>query len=272
MAITVEEQYGRRLSGKTSELVYLIQGTGDAIAARAALLAESPASYNGQPRQLDQTDVEEIRGLIGGGFIGNVHYGYSQKQTSTSGFEFNTSGGTQHITQSKGTTKYAPSGSTAPDFHGAIGVADKTIQGVDIPAPSFDFTVTRYIPSANMTEAYLGTLYALTGTINNGAWSVTTDDGVTIGLAEGEGLFKGAAGSYRSDQSDWEVRFTFAASPNATGLIVGDITGITKRGWDYLWVRYEHAEDTDAKALVRKPIAAYVEVVFDETDFSQLNL
>lgn len=44
---------------------------------------------------------------------------------------------------------------------------------------------------------------------------------------------------------DWVVTFSFAASPNAVELTVGDITGIDKKGWEYLWVRYQDAEDED---------------------------
>jgi hypothetical protein len=64
-------------------------------------------------------------------------------------------------------------------------------------------------------------------------------------------LFLGASGSQRGTE-DWEITFSFAASPNATGLTVGDITGIEpKKGWEYLWVRYADAED--AETLVKQP-------------------
>jgi len=47
--------------------------------------------------------------------------------------------------------------------------------------------------------------------------------------------------------------------PDVTGLSVGNIVGIAKKGWEYLWVRYQDAEDAAAKALVKKPVAVYVE-------------
>jgi len=53
---------------------------------------------------------------------------------------------------------------------------------------------------------------------------------------------------------DWEIAFKFAASPNATDLTVGDITGIEKKGWEYLWVRYADAEDEET--LIQQPVAA----------------
>ncbi|MBC7077795.1 MAG: hypothetical protein H5T92_05745 [Synergistales bacterium] len=84
-------------------------------------------------------------------------------------------------------------------------------------------------------------------------------------------LFLGASGSKRGEE-DWEITFRFAASPNATGLTVGEITGIAKKGWEYLWVRYADDVDDDAKVLVKRPIAVYVEQVYQYGDFSQLEI
>ncbi|HUT59790.1 MAG TPA: hypothetical protein VNA25_18235 [Phycisphaerae bacterium] len=38
------------------------------------------------------------------------------------------------------------------------------------------------------------------------------------------------------------------------------------------WVRYADAKDAAAKRIVKKPIAAYVEKVYDDGDFSQLGI
>ena len=53
---------------------------------------------------------------------------------------------------------------------------------------------------------------------------------------------------------------------------MGEISGISKKGWEYLWVRYGDAEDTAAKAIVKKPMAAYVEKVYEDGDFSSLGI
>ena len=66
------------------------------------------------------------------------------------------------------------------------------------------------------------------------------------------------------------ITYRFAASPNMTGLIVGTITGITKGGWHHLWALY--ADDVDQNTLIKRPIAAYVERVYDPGDFSQLGI
>src|SRR5690606_18604713 len=110
------------------------------------------------------------------------------------------------------------------------------------------------------------TLAALTGSVNNTPFK---------SFAAGEVLFLGASGSTRENEDGdtvWEITFSFAASPNVTGLTVGDITGIEKRGWDYLWVRYADAVDGEAHVLVKKPVAVYVEQVYPFGNFGALGI
>ena len=45
-----------------------------------------------------------------------------------------------------------------------------------------------------------------------------------------------------------------------------------RAGWDYMWVRYADAEDAVAKAIVKVPIAVYVEQVYYADDFSDLGI
>ncbi len=53
---------------------------------------------------------------------------------------------------------------------------------------------------------------------------------------------------------------------------MGEITGISKKGWEYPWVRYVDSEDAVAKALVKKPQAVCVESVYEGGDFSGLGI
>lgn len=70
----------------------------------------------------------------------------------------------------------------------------------------------------------------------------------------------------------WEITYRFAGSPNRSGLTVGPIIGISKKGWEYMWVRYADSEDTVAKAIVKKPVAVYIERVHDEGNFAALGI
>ena len=50
------------------------------------------------------------------------------------------------------------------------------------------------------------------------------------------------------------------------------ITGISKKGWEYMWVRYADSEDAAAKAIVKKPVAVYIERVYEEGNFAALGI
>ena len=122
---------------------------------------------------------------------------------------------------------------------------------------------THYLSLAAVTDAYKQALFNLTGKVNSGPFR---------GLAAGECLFLGASGSQRGE-SDWEITFKFAGSPNKTNIQIGDLQPVpAKKGWEYLWVKYREEEDTAASSLVQRPVAAYVEKVYPEGDFSGLGI
>ncbi len=268
MPVEVTEKFESRLvttgTNPSVELRYTIRGTDDDVEARNALVANSPALYDPWGGGLlflprDTVSVQPVGEML---WEGIVRYG-TIPATNESVFAFDTGGGTQHITHSRQTVaSYAPPSQTAPDFKGAIGVTADSVEGVDITVPVYHFSETHYLDATLVTEPYKATLFALTGRVNSGAFK---------GLAAGECLFLGAAGTKRG-QGDWEITFRFAASPNVTGLTIGDITGIAKKGWEYLWVRYADAEDAAAKALVKKPVAVYIEKVYADGDFSLLGI
>ena len=184
--------------------------------------------------------------------------------TPDSRFAFDTGGGTQHITQSIDTvSRYGPKASTK--LGGAIGYDGKNVQGVDITVPVFNFSETHYFTDDDITQAYRLTLFSLTGKYNNAAFR---------GFSSGEVLFLGASGSRQGDDSNdlWEVTFRFASSPNRTGLTMGDITGIDKLGWHYLWVQYADEADDEKKQIVKKPVAVYIEKVYYNANFSALGI
>ena len=174
-------------------------------------------------------------------------------------YTFDTGGGFQHVTQSIRTRgRYAPAGQTAPNYQGAIGVTGSGVEGVDIQVPAYHFTETHFMADAQVTPAYKMALFATTGCVN---------DDWFRGFAPGELLFLGASGAKRGSEQ-WELTFRFSALPNQSNIQIGEITGITKYGWDYLWVQYEDDVDEDAVKLIKKPTAVYVEQVFPAALFS----
>jgi hypothetical protein len=266
MSITVRERGISRTSsagrGPATELLYWIQGTSDDLEALAALADEAPLFHGQLPRY--QVRVEESGpDLYDGTVIYQIDPSTDPPNTGESVFSFETGGGSAHITQSLQTiASYAPPGKSAPNFKGAIGVTADSVEGVEIVVPVYQFAETHYVPDNQVTNQYKAILFNLTGRVNDAAF---------MGFAAGEVLFLGVSGSKRG-QGDWELAFRFAAKPNRENLSVGDITGIDKKGWEYLWVRYAEEEDSAAGAIVKRPIAVYVEQVYEPGDFSLLGL
>jgi len=253
-------------------LVYDVIGTSNDIAVKQDVDAGAPDTYDGLTKQSVHVEPIFVDTLAGyGRYLATVRYGLlpPPKEAGEASFSFDTTGGQQKITQSLQTIgAYAPAGKTAPDFKGAIGVTHEAVEGVEITVPVFGFTLTLYLAAASVTSAYLEDIKSLTGKVNNAIWNVYVD-GVTITAQAGECLFLGASGSKRG-ADDWEISFKFALSRNVSGLSVGDISGINKKGWEYLWVRYDDADDAAASALVKRPMAAYVEKVYELGDFTKI--
>jgi hypothetical protein len=85
-------------------------------------------------------------------------------------------------------------------------------------------------------------------------------------------LFEGAEGTQKAPGEPVDVRFEFTAQQNVTGQTFGEISDIDKEGWQFLWFLFKEEEDADAKELVKRPQAAYVETVFPATDLNTLGV
>jgi hypothetical protein len=246
---------------------YLLAGVADDVLAKTLMETSTASSYEGLVRESIRLEPVWVDTVAADGLWDcRVRYVSPERkdpETGESSFAFDTGGGTQHVSQSIQTVQsYAPAGKTAPDFKGAVGVTHDSVEGVDITVPVYNFTETHYLPGSQVTMGYRGDLFGLTGKVNDASFK---------GLDAGECLFLGASGSKRGGD-DWEITFRFAAGPNKTGLTIGDIVNIDKKGWEYLWVRYADAEDPAAKAIVKKPVAVYIEKVYEEGDFSSLGI
>jgi len=250
-------------------------------AALAQVLTDFPSGYRGMP--LRSTSIKKVApGVCEVPF----HFGLSQQQTRPSVIDpsdptnpalstfntvqtFNLVGGTVHITNSLAVVQTATiAGFAAVDFKGAIGVednADKTearVRGVDVFAPVCDLTFTSQFTNAAVTDAFIDRLIELTG---------RTNDATFKRRAAGEMLFKGARGSQRG-QDHWEIGFEFAHIKNVTGQTVGDITGINKKGFEYLDVLYEQRGTSVSGYIPVVPVQATVHKVYEEDDFADLRI
>ena len=192
----------------------------------------------------------------------NIEVALTSTGEPDSVFSFDTGGGSRHLTQSLETVSKAPS--NAPDYGGAIGYDGENVNGIDVTIPVMNFTETHYLKASKVSTSYKKLISELTGKVNNANFK---------GYVPGEVLFLGASGSRRGEaRSDyWEITFKFAVSPNKTNIPVGSLSISNKNGWDYLWVRYADDVGSD-NALIKKPVAAYVEKVYERADFAALGI
>lgn len=194
--------------------------------------------------------------------------GYNAKAPeSTLRWGFDTTGGTIRMFTSKNTTRYSRTSRTAPDFQGAIGVKntgkDAEPEGVDVVTPGLKLTATYKWPANTFGIAEAKVIAGMTGRTNNGTFYT---------FPAGELLFLGASASEIMPDVPTQVEYHFLASSNATGLTIGAVSGIAKKGHEYLWVAFEAEADTSANKLVQRPLGVYVERVYDETDFATLGI
>ncbi len=159
----------------------------------------------------------------------------------------------------------------APDQHGFIGVTKDGIEGVDLIIPGFNWTETHYLSKAVATWTYLRTVSEMRGTVNSAVFR---------GFAAGEVLLADVSWTIRGS-GDVQVNFAFVRIPNKTNFALDYITGINKKGHEYLWTFWQDKVETGTVqgepspveiGVVREPRGVYVEKVYEEADFSLLSI
>jgi hypothetical protein len=175
---------------------------------------------------------------------------------------WDTSGHTEHITQSRGTATF-PAGATPPDFDSAINVSGDSVNGIDKVSPSLRYSETWIMPiGVAMSATFVEAVYTTTGTVNLNQFRA---------FKPGEALFMGARGQWQGDQPYVAVTFDFECRPNVTDYYGGGTIGqFPKEGWQYVWFLYETAPSNGA--LVRKPLHAYRETIYEKKDWSAMQI
>lgn len=260
MVKVVEVRRSRQLTSSdspTARLEYAVfGGPEDPELAELYALAAAPPIVAGLPMQSVNVRARDDDETV---FDIEIQYGKTQKreppETGDEEISFDLSPQTTRVSQSLETIARVPS--NAPNFNGGIGFKKDEFEGADVFVPALSFSITRYVPTAQVTNAYIQGLMTAAFRVNDAPWR---------GHAAGEVLFAGASGAKRS-AADYTMTFRFMASKNATQLQVGNLVVPSKTGWDYLWVLYDFDEDQVSKAVVKRPKAAYVERVYEKISF-----
>jgi len=278
MTIEVTELFESRLltTGENAsyELKYKVTGSEDVSDMRDTVIATVPSSIGTQATDSDNTpylvlenvQLEPIGPLL---WFATVTYKRQPSIEDDNSISFDTTGGTQHITQSILTVgRYG----YAPDCGGAIGVTNDSVEGVDITVPVFNFTERHFYSDFTWTQ--IKTIANLTGTVNLNPFRE---------FLSGQVLFLGATGSKsdRKPETPWEVTYQFSVQPYLTITSIGDIHNVVKQGWQYMHVRYQATDATVGDSLdpfadpaqtfrIQYPVGVYIEQVYNYGDFDLL--
>jgi hypothetical protein len=260
-------------NGSSIEFRYVVLGTQSEVQAANAALALAPLAYVVNDEVLVRQEVVPDASGPESWEVA-VKYGTEDQKKSrekpepgTWHFSFDTTGGTHKITQSLETLWRGERSNInpAPDLLGAIGYDGKKVQGVETVVPKLEFSITAYYLPQAVTTAFMANIARATGKVNSDDW---------LGFDAGEVLFMGGTGNGDIPLVNGQrvkpvsVTFKFAASENRTDVKVGDIIVPEKKGWHYLWVKYEKVED--AGFVFPIPVHAYVEKIYEETGFADL--
>lgn len=233
--------------------------------------------------------VEWISGSIGNtAAIWNARVSYGTRgATRTSGtdqptgysFSFRAGVGTKKIKRNRELVNRAPSTGEpvfqASPWERSVGVKGNEVAGVDVPDDVFEWTETHTKPCATSDAEYGLILRTAIGTTNEAEFR---------GWQRGEVFIKSITGSRKLGESNVEINFEFAARKNTIEIdgeeefgherftIEGDEENPAVRGWHYLEVRTrEQKDETTSKTMV-VPDEIYVHRIFEEFDFSLLEI
>jgi hypothetical protein len=259
--VQIKEITGRSVSNESAGQKWSIIGVYTANEARAYTFGASAGIVPGPNGFLYRQDIN-VTEQGAGVWHGTVTYGPDPQESSTPGgsisFNFDTTGGSFHITHSKGTVNKYPS--SAVSYNQAINVvksgAELQVEGAEIVIPALRLSYTIRNPQGVVNESYARGLAGITGCINSSAFR---------GFAAGEVLFLGGVGSDGTN-AEAEVTLHFACEKNLQGLIVGSLTGIAKAGHDLMWVMW--ADSVSSGKPTKIPLAAYIERVYTPIDLA----
>jgi hypothetical protein len=234
---------------------YKIIGVSNSNTANAYALASTPAIIGTVYGLLYRQDVQCSKVAYNHWMV-EVPYSPRKNETGDWTWDFDTTGGTIHITQAKAEVARYPA-NQAPNQRGVIAVDGDEVKGTEIVIPAMKINVQFRHPLGVITIPQAKFLSSITGTVNS-------DNFLTF--APGEVLFLGARGSDGSN-AEATVGYQFAIGKNLTNQTIGTITGVAKKAWDVAWIRYkDNVVTADSKQLpTREPKFVYVDRVYEET-------
>lgn len=251
--ITPPNNYSSTASPPTATYKYVLHGVTDETLANSYALSFSAPLATTIYGILYRNNIQLDRTAYNQWAI-TVPYAQRQNATGAWTWDFDTTGGTIHITNAKAEVGRYPT-ATAPNQLGSIAVDGDEVKGTEIIVPALKMNVTYKHPLGVITIPQAKFLASITGTVNSDTF---------LTFSPGEVLFLGARGQDGTD-SEASVNYQFAMASNATGLTIGSIAGVAKKAWEVAWIRYHDTITTEGAAEnpTRVPKYVYVDRVYD---------
>jgi hypothetical protein len=256
----------------------------DSADARAVALAATTNVYHGMLRTaIDLERLTTIDGSEEGDFHVVISYGLAEiPEEGEVRFSASTKGGREKVTLALDTFDEIGIDATHPaaDTGGAIGVgADGSVAGVEIVVPQPVFSLEIHVDFSLITNAYWTNLELMTGRTNNAEFYGRDPHEVVFFGAD----FDGSIRVNSEEQQLARLRFDFGVSKSALydaadatnfpGVTIPGLQRpISKRGWDYLDVRYGEFVDATSNTKVSRPVMAWARQVLRAHDFGELGI
>ncbi len=247
----------------SAQTAWMVSGATDYIDARATLDVDLPTEFtfpSSRVAYLDSIEASELRDDE----LWRFDIGYRSQPKPTFGeleYEFDISAPTENIYQSLQTTAYAPAGKSAPDFGGAIGLADGTPRGLPPLTPMATFAITKHWRISDIDVAYQVTVENLVGAVASGGFFSRSANTVR---------FLGARGRTSGDK--FPISYSFGVRPTVSNRTIDGITVTTAGGWDLIDTYYEALAEIATSKIVRRPRAVYVHRVHPTDSLDGLGL
>lgn len=255
---------------RSFERPWVVYGAASELEAQGAVFLEAPALVDG----LVLTHVSAKEGEVQDTYDCTANYGLPLPpepmpplEAGESSFHFEVATQSQRVfTPLQPQTVYPRPGLAGPaDSSGwLIGQQGDGSQpeGVEVFEPIASFSETHILSLGTVTASMQRTLLRIVGKLNDAPFR---------GWQTEEVMCTGVSGSQRSGE-DWEIGFRFGVREHQTDLTICGISGIDKRGWQYLWPRYSVKKDGSEPILANTVDYLVVADVFRTADFTNLGI
>lgn len=264
MAVTIEQRPEEtREEGENGyvELIYNAIGSDDPAEIKTAANLVVPTSVNGFPRQPYRFERKGLNTWI---VVARFQKATQQPPPIQASdgwvYSYDTGETTVRVTHALTVAQSGCNGNAAPDVGLAINVTDDGAEGIDIPVAAARLTRKGVFLKTAVSTSWLRLMAKMAFRTNDAPWN---------SWAEDEVLYRKTV---YVDRLDGYVEITqeFDVGEAVNESYAGSDLTLAKAPHQYRWVLMQRKEDTTAKRLTVESVAAYVNTVFKQLDFTDL--